>query len=164
MQRIWVQLCSKNRYEVTILIMHKRKRENWVFIDMINGWLLALLTIHESYRWSSSSGVITISEALLPAQTNNKGGNIELKCTITWLCCPWCEWYWCDLGSICHILIEVDLKINSNSNSKCYLNWVNLHLIMFVHLEPCLIYFWSISVYGYIAKVQIRIAFELNLT
>ena len=33
-------------YKVIILIMHKRKRGNWVFIDMINGGLLALLTIH----------------------------------------------------------------------------------------------------------------------
>ena len=35
MQRIWVQLCGKNRHKVIILIMHKRKRGNWVFIDMI---------------------------------------------------------------------------------------------------------------------------------
>ena len=43
---IWVQLCGKNRYKVTILIMHKRMRGNWVFIDMINGGLLALPMIH----------------------------------------------------------------------------------------------------------------------
>ena len=43
--------------------------------------------------WSSSSGVITVSEALLPTQTSTRGGNKELKCAITWLCCPWCEWY-----------------------------------------------------------------------
>src|SRR4051812_3387407 len=44
MQRIWVQLCGKNRYKVIILFMHKRKRGKWVFIDMIKGELLALLT------------------------------------------------------------------------------------------------------------------------
>src|ERR1041384_116202 len=74
MQRIWVQLCGKNRYQGDLLIMHKRKRGKWVFIDMINGGLLALLTIHGVYRTSSPSGVITVSEALLPAQTINKGG------------------------------------------------------------------------------------------
>src|SRR3954469_16542117 len=37
MQRIWVQLCGKNRYKGILLIMHKRKRGNWVFIDMIKG-------------------------------------------------------------------------------------------------------------------------------
>src|SRR3954469_2187698 len=35
MQRIWVQLCGKNRHKVIILFMHKRKRGKWVFIDMI---------------------------------------------------------------------------------------------------------------------------------
>src|SRR3954464_14516273 len=44
MQRIWVQLCGKNRHKVIILFMHKRKRGKWVFIDMIKGGLLALLT------------------------------------------------------------------------------------------------------------------------
>src|SRR4051812_10431917 len=44
MQRIWVQLCSKNRHKVIILFMHKGKRGNWVFINIINGGLLALLT------------------------------------------------------------------------------------------------------------------------
>ena len=44
MQRIWVQLCGKNRHKVIILFMHKRKRGNWVFINMIKGGLLALLT------------------------------------------------------------------------------------------------------------------------
>src|SRR3954464_13890909 len=39
-----VQLCGKNRYKVTILFMHKRMRGNWVFIDMIKGGLLVLLT------------------------------------------------------------------------------------------------------------------------
>src|ERR1041384_2550615 len=42
MQRIWVQLCGNNRYKVTILIMHKRMRGNWVFIDMINGGVACL--------------------------------------------------------------------------------------------------------------------------
>ena len=55
MQRIWVQLCVKNRHKVIILIMHKRKRGNWVFIDMINGGLLALL--RGSITMSSTKGV-----------------------------------------------------------------------------------------------------------
>src|ERR1043165_9464784 len=42
MQRIWVQLCGKNRYKVTILIMDMRMRGNWVFIDMINGGVACL--------------------------------------------------------------------------------------------------------------------------
>ena len=32
---------------------------------------------------SSSSGVITVSKALLPAQSSTKGGNIEIECTYT---------------------------------------------------------------------------------
>src|ERR1043165_7396237 len=79
MQRIWVQLCVKNRYQGDLLIMHKRKRGKWVFIDMINGGLLALLTIHGVYRTSSPSGVITVSEALLPAQTSIKGPTKNLN-------------------------------------------------------------------------------------
>ena len=43
MQRIWVQLCGRID-KVIILFMHKRKIGNWVFIDMIKGGLLALLT------------------------------------------------------------------------------------------------------------------------
>src|ERR1043165_9659234 len=42
MQRIWVQLCGKNRYKVTILIMHKGMRGKWDFIDMINGGVACL--------------------------------------------------------------------------------------------------------------------------
>src|SRR4051812_45602556 len=42
--KIWVQLSGKNRYQGDLLIMHKIKRGKWVFIDMINGGLLALLT------------------------------------------------------------------------------------------------------------------------
>ena len=42
MQRIWVQLCGKNRYQGDLLIMHKRKRGKWVFIDMINGGVACL--------------------------------------------------------------------------------------------------------------------------
>src|SRR3954468_5653228 len=75
MQRILVQLCGKNQYKVTNLFMHKRKRGNWVFIDMINGGLLALLTIHGVYRTSSPSGVITVSERLSSEAIINKGGD-----------------------------------------------------------------------------------------
>src|SRR3954471_1512800 len=57
MQRIWVQLCGKNRYKVIILIMHKRKRGNWVFIDMIKGGLLALLTRFDNGVFNEGGGL-----------------------------------------------------------------------------------------------------------
>jgi len=56
MQRIWVQLCGKNRHKLFILIMHKRKRGNWVFIDMINGGV-ACLADEVSIMVSSTKGV-----------------------------------------------------------------------------------------------------------
>ena len=57
MQRIWVQICGKNRYKVTILIMHKRMRANWVFIDMINGGLLSLLTRFDNGVFNEGGGL-----------------------------------------------------------------------------------------------------------
>ena len=52
----------------------------------------------------------------------------KMQCSSTWL--YW--WYWCDLASICIKLIEVDLKMNSNSNFKCSSNYIKLHLLVFV--------------------------------
>ena len=56
MQRIWVQLCGRID-KVIILIMHKRKRGNWVFIDMINGGLLALLTRFDNSIFNEGGGI-----------------------------------------------------------------------------------------------------------
>ena len=42
---------------------------------MMNGGFLALLDVTRVYRSSSSSGVITVSEALLPEAIINKGGD-----------------------------------------------------------------------------------------
>ena len=75
MQRIWVQLCGKNRYKVTILFMHKRKRGNWVFIDMIKGGLLALLTRFSI--WFFNKGGSLLFWFNFYRQTTIKGGNIS---------------------------------------------------------------------------------------
>ena len=57
MQRIWFQLCGKNRHKVIILIMHKRKRGNWFFIDMIKGGLLALPTRFDNGVFNEGGGL-----------------------------------------------------------------------------------------------------------
>ena len=56
MQRIWVQLCGRID-KVIILFMHKRKRGNWVFIDMIKGGLLALLMRFDNGVFNKGGGL-----------------------------------------------------------------------------------------------------------
>ena len=68
MQRIWVQLCGKNRHKVIILIMHKRKRGKWVFIDMIKRGV-ACLTDEVSITVSSTKGVASDSGCMFIEQT-----------------------------------------------------------------------------------------------
>ena len=100
----------------------------------------------DSVTGSSTKGVASNSSCTSIEQTKQSRVN-KMQCSSTWLC--W--WYWCDLASICHILIEVDLKRNSNSNSKWYSNYAKLHLLIFVSFNPCdhtcemlLKYKWSV--------------------
>src|SRR3954471_2153342 len=74
MHRIGVQLCGRIDNKLIILINISETEREVGFYRHDQWGLLALLTIHGSYRWSSSSGVITVSEALLPAQSSTRGG------------------------------------------------------------------------------------------
>src|SRR3954465_4550406 len=95
MQRIWVQLCGKNRHNVIILIMHKRKRGNWVFIDMIKGGLLALLTRFDNSIFNEWGGLRFRLDVYRPnkaikgkhicnAQSHDQYGNVMFKVTMCW--------------------------------------------------------------------------------
>ena len=134
MQRIWVQLCGKNRYQGDLLIMHKRKRGKWVFIDMINGGLLALLTIHGVYRTSSPSGVITVSEALLLEQSSTKGGRQHwnrmhkhmIMLSMMWMYYLWhLQFKWSSLHFKCKFKLHMLFKLTK------------LQIPSFVFHKPC---------------------------
>ena len=80
--------------------------------------LLALLTIHGVYRTSSPSGVITVSEALLPEQPSTRGATNNLNAqahdhVVHYVIGIVCGTF--DLNEVCCIG-------NANSNSICYLN------------------------------------------
>ena len=65
----------KNRYKVIILIMHKRMRGNWVFIDMINGGV-ACLADEVQVQGLQRRGQPPIPNPPL-STNNNQGGNIS---------------------------------------------------------------------------------------
>ena len=136
MQRIWVQLCGKNRHKVTILIMHKRRRGNWVFIDMINGGGCLPCWREIDNGVFNEGGDLGFRLHFYPSKQYNKVINIRYNAQEHDYVVIWCELHWGDLGSICNKLIEVDLKVISNSNSRWYSNYAKLHLLELVFCKP----------------------------
>ena len=82
MYRIWVQLCGRIDNKVISYTCISEIEREVGFYKHDQWGLLALLDVTRVYRSSSSWGVITVSESLLPEAIINKGGTtLKVECT-----------------------------------------------------------------------------------
>src|SRR3954471_7803805 len=78
----WVLLCGKNRYKVTSYSCIREREGKWVFIDMIKGGLLALLT-RFGFRVFNEGGAFWFRLHVYSSKQYQESDQHKVQCTST---------------------------------------------------------------------------------
>ena len=166
MQRIWVQLCGKNWYKVTILIMHKRERELgfyrhdqwggclpcWRYTGLNGGLLLR--------GWSPSRRHCYRHKHQQEGATWKLMHKHMIMLSMMWMVLVWSRfnlphvnWSWFEKL----IQIQTSNVVQITQSCICYC------LVMVNHVDMWILCLWCSNDHSCISMVQFWIAFDLNL-